>query len=150
LRGRAAIMGRSRSSSRSCGSSRSSKSAPRKPKESGTVNSWNTEKQFGFVSCDGNRPDIFCHAEGFPDFADRDVVKSKGLRRGDRLRFDVKEPDGSRKKLEAMNVQLVEDRRGRRDGSENRQDRRKRSNSKRRRSPSRSRRSRSRRSRSRR
>ncbi|CAE7237455.1 unnamed protein product [Symbiodinium sp. CCMP2592] len=73
-------MGR-RSASRSRGSGGSSPSLPRKPKESGTVNSWNVERQFGFVSCDGNRSDVFLHAEGFRDVDVRDRVKKSGLKR---------------------------------------------------------------------
>ncbi|CAE7717135.1 unnamed protein product, partial [Symbiodinium necroappetens] len=78
--------------------------------ESGTVNSWNVERQFGFISCDGNRSDVFLHAEGFRDVDVRDRVKKNGLKRGDHVRFDLKEPDGSRRKLEAKNVELVESR----------------------------------------
>eukprot|EP00439_Symbiodinium_sp_Y106_P022677 s1136_g2.t2 len=49
--------------------------------ESGTVNSWNVERQFGFISCDGNRSDVFLHAEGFRDVDVRDRVKKNGLKR---------------------------------------------------------------------
>ena len=30
-------------------------------------------RRFGFVSCDGNRPDVFCHAEGCRD-VDRAIL----------------------------------------------------------------------------
>ncbi|CAE7204599.1 unnamed protein product [Symbiodinium natans] len=115
-------MGRS-SGSRSRGSGGSSPSLPRKPKETGTVNSWNVERQFGFISCDGNRSDVFLHAEGFRDVDVRDRVKKNGLKRGERVRFDLKEPDGSRRKLEAKNVELVEDDRSRTDRDERRRSR---------------------------
>mmetsp|Transcript_101613 Transcript_101613/g.287944 ORF Transcript_101613/g.287944 Transcript_101613/m.287944 type:complete len:153 (-) Transcript_101613:78-536(-) len=110
-------MGRdSRSPSSSSGSDRGG-AAARKPKETGTINSWNNDKQFGFISCDGNRPDVFFHAEGVRDTDVRDMVKTKGLKRGDRIMFDVREPEGSRKKLEAMNVELVDEGRSRGGGS---------------------------------
>ncbi|CAJ1365729.1 unnamed protein product [Effrenium voratum] len=96
-------MGRSRSGSRS-----RSFSMPRKPRETGTVNSWNVERQFGFISCDSSRGDVFLHAEGFRDVDVRDRVKKNGLKRGDGVRFDVKEPGGSGKKLEAKNVELMD------------------------------------------
>ena len=31
------------------------------------MNSWNVERQFGFISCDSSRGDVFLHAEGFRD-----------------------------------------------------------------------------------
>mmetsp|Transcript_64581 Transcript_64581/g.166218 ORF Transcript_64581/g.166218 Transcript_64581/m.166218 type:complete len:142 (+) Transcript_64581:61-486(+) len=106
-------MGRGRSASRSSRSSSGSRSRDSdRKKETGIINSWNVEKQFGFISCDGNRPDVFCHAEGCRDLDLRDSVKQKGFRRGEKVRFDVKEPEGKRKKCEAMNVELVDSKGG--------------------------------------
>mmetsp|Transcript_21255 Transcript_21255/g.35449 ORF Transcript_21255/g.35449 Transcript_21255/m.35449 type:complete len:131 (-) Transcript_21255:31-423(-) len=130
-------MGRSRSrSSRSL-------STPRKPQETGTVNSWNVQRQFGFASCDSSRQDVFVHAEAFKDMEVRDRVKKSGLQRGDHVRFDVKDT-GRGKKPEAKNVELDEQgRSGERQGgsrrsrsrgrSDSRRSRRRRSDSRRRR-----------------
>mmetsp|Transcript_84853 Transcript_84853/g.104050 ORF Transcript_84853/g.104050 Transcript_84853/m.104050 type:complete len:134 (+) Transcript_84853:87-488(+) len=132
-------MGRSRSRS-----SRS-KSTPRKPqdKETGVVNSWNVQRQFGFASCDSSRQDVFVHAEAFKDMEVRDRVKKSGLQRGDHVRFDVKDT-GRGKKPEAKNVELDETGRSRERGgsrrrsrsrgrSDSRRSRRRRSDSRRRR-----------------
>eukprot|EP00438_Fugacium_kawagutii_P007975 Skav221220 [mRNA] locus=scaffold2467:242780:249741:- [translate_table: standard] len=58
-----------------------SQSTPRKPQETGTVNSWNVQRQFGFASCDNSRQDVFVHAEAFKDMEVRDRVKKTGLQR---------------------------------------------------------------------
>eukprot|EP00434_Breviolum_minutum_P029276 symbB.v1.2.025894.t1/scaffold2547.1/size76550/6 len=83
------------------------KCSAQKPEETGTVNSWNVQRQFGFVSCDSSRQDVFLHAEAFKDLDVRDRVKKSGLQRGDHVRFDVKDT-GRGKKPEAKNVELDE------------------------------------------
>ena len=55
-------------SAKSCQSfSSSSRCGSRGTEHHGTVKGWNVEKQFGFVSGDGNLPDAYMHAEGFKD-----------------------------------------------------------------------------------
>ncbi|CAE8728100.1 unnamed protein product, partial [Polarella glacialis] len=77
-------------------------------KETGTINTWNMDKQFGFVSCDSGRVDLFTHSEYIKDTQQRYEAKNHGMRRGDRIEFEVREPDGGRKSAEAYNVVLVD------------------------------------------
>merc|ERR1712232_575561 len=102
-------MGRRPPSSSSSSSSSGSLRFGVRPRLRGVVNSWNVEKQFGFISCEGDRPDVFFHAEGIRDLDVRDVVKTKGLKRGDRVDFITKEPEGNRRKCEAQDVELIDD-----------------------------------------
>merc|ERR1712217_78520 len=90
----------------------------------GIINTWNIEKQFGFVSCDSKRPDLFVHAEYFTDLDQRYEAKNKGLRRGDKISFEVKEPIGGKKSAEAMHVEMVKKSEGSRSRSRSRTARR--------------------------
>lgn len=93
----------SRSRSRDGGRSK------RRGRETGTVNTWNNEKQFGFVSCtSSNRADLFLHAEYFEDLDQRYKAKNRGLRRGDKVEFDVEEPQAGKKSAQAINAELIE------------------------------------------
>eukprot|EP00812_Abedinium_dasypus_P010138 NODE_3776_length_743_cov_367.063953.p1 GENE.NODE_3776_length_743_cov_367.063953~~NODE_3776_length_743_cov_367.063953.p1 ORF type:complete len:141 (-),score=15.03 NODE_3776_length_743_cov_367.063953:139-561(-) len=76
------------------------------PKERGVVNTWNIEKQFGFVSCNSGKPDAFLHSENIRNRDLRDDVKVKGLKRGDRIRFDLETPETGRGKMVAINIEL--------------------------------------------
>eukprot|EP00441_Pelagodinium_beii_P015927 CAMPEP_0197672236 /NCGR_PEP_ID=MMETSP1338-20131121/78471_1 /TAXON_ID=43686 ORGANISM="Pelagodinium beii, Strain RCC1491" /NCGR_SAMPLE_ID=MMETSP1338 /ASSEMBLY_ACC=CAM_ASM_000754 /LENGTH=217 /DNA_ID=CAMNT_0043252293 /DNA_START=68 /DNA_END=718 /DNA_ORIENTATION=+ len=66
------------------------------------------EKQFGFVSCDNGRQDLFTHAEYIVDSQDKSDAKTKGLRRGDRIAFEVEEPKSGKKSQQAVNVEILE------------------------------------------
>merc|ERR1719436_55771 len=82
------------------GGSRSPSRSKKRRREAGTVNTWNSEKQFGFVSCtSSNMPDLFLHAEYFENL---------DLRRGDKVEFDVEEPQAGKKSAQAVNADLVE------------------------------------------
>eukprot|EP00913_Durusdinium_trenchii_P018894 g17755.t1 len=70
-------------------------------REKGTINTWNTERQFGFVSCDSGRQDLFTHAEYIADTNARYDAKTRGLRRGDRT-------DGNKKSMQAVNVEIID------------------------------------------
>merc|ERR1719436_259032 len=73
--------------------SRSPSRSKKRRREAGTVNTWNNEKQFGFVSCtSSNMADLFLHAEYFDNLDQRNRAKTRGLRRGDKVEFDVEEP----------------------------------------------------------
>eukprot|EP00439_Symbiodinium_sp_Y106_P022652 s5463_g2.t2 len=116
-------MGRSRSRSQSRGRSGS---RPRGgggggKREKGTINTWNNDRQFGFVSCDSGRQDLFTHAEYITDAwmhkpeaalvldtNQRYDAKTRGLRRGDRISFEVEEPQGSKKSMQAVNVEMID------------------------------------------
>eukprot|EP00434_Breviolum_minutum_P006806 symbB.v1.2.006000.t1/scaffold338.1/size227548/2 len=103
-------MGRSASRSRdgaASGGGGSGKDGNSK-REKGTINTWNTDRQFGFVSCDSGRQDLFTHAEYITDTNARYDAKTRGLRRGDRIAFDVEEPQGSKKSMQAVNVDIIE------------------------------------------
>mmetsp|Transcript_82226 Transcript_82226/g.158847 ORF Transcript_82226/g.158847 Transcript_82226/m.158847 type:complete len:146 (+) Transcript_82226:132-569(+) len=76
------------------------------PRERGVVNTWNIEKQFGFVSVTSGKPDAFLHSENIRDRDLRDEVKVKGLKRGDKIRFDLEPPETGRGKMVAMNIEL--------------------------------------------
>mmetsp|Transcript_100379 Transcript_100379/g.178401 ORF Transcript_100379/g.178401 Transcript_100379/m.178401 type:complete len:253 (+) Transcript_100379:52-810(+) len=95
------VRGRSDSRSRS-------RSKPPAKREKGTINTWNMEKQFGFVSCDNGRQDLFTHAEYIVDSQDKSDAKTKGLRRGDRIAFEVEEPKSGKKSQQAVNVEILE------------------------------------------
>mmetsp|Transcript_87481 Transcript_87481/g.270867 ORF Transcript_87481/g.270867 Transcript_87481/m.270867 type:complete len:208 (+) Transcript_87481:47-670(+) len=100
-----------RGSSRSRSGSGSSSGGRGRPRETGTINTWNKDKQFGFVSCNSrNRPDLFVHAEYIENVDQRYKAKNKGLRRGDRIAFDIQEPRpaSGKKSAEAVNVELLE------------------------------------------
>merc|ERR1719373_1151206 len=103
-------MGYGRSESRRRSRSRSSpKRGRRRGRETGTVNTWNTEKQFGFVSCtSSNRADLFLHAEYFENLDQRNRAKTRGLRRGDKVEFDIEEPQSGKKSAQAINAELIE------------------------------------------
>eukprot|EP00405_Crypthecodinium_cohnii_P006842 CAMPEP_0194782142 /NCGR_PEP_ID=MMETSP0323_2-20130528/78207_1 /TAXON_ID=2866 ORGANISM="Crypthecodinium cohnii, Strain Seligo" /NCGR_SAMPLE_ID=MMETSP0323_2 /ASSEMBLY_ACC=CAM_ASM_000346 /LENGTH=69 /DNA_ID=CAMNT_0039720881 /DNA_START=67 /DNA_END=272 /DNA_ORIENTATION=+ len=48
-------------------------------RETGTINTWNVDKQFGFVSCtSSNRADLFLHAEYFENPDQRNKAKNRG------------------------------------------------------------------------
>lgn len=80
----------------------------RRPRQKGIINTWNVEKQFGFVSCDGGHPDLFTHAEYIKNVQQRYEAKNRGLRRGDRIAFDIQEPMGGKKSAEAVHVELLD------------------------------------------
>uniref|UniRef100_A0A7S1AIN6 CSD domain-containing protein n=1 Tax=Noctiluca scintillans TaxID=2966 RepID=A0A7S1AIN6_NOCSC len=114
------------------------------PKDKGVVNTWNTDKQFGFVSCDNAREDLFLHAENVPNMKLREEIKTRGFSRGDRIRFDIEPPVTGRGKMVAMNVEMDKGQgrsasRGGRSRSRRRSDDRNRSRRSRGRSDSRSR-----------
>ncbi|CAL1168633.1 unnamed protein product [Cladocopium goreaui] len=98
-------MGRSASRSRE-GSGKGEKGDSKR--EKGTVNTWNNDRQFGFVSCDSGRQDLFTHAEYITDTNARYDAKTRGLRRGDRIAFDVEEPQGNKKSMQAVNVEILD------------------------------------------
>eukprot|EP00927_Polykrikos_kofoidii_P080555 TRINITY_DN77448_c0_g1_i1.p2 TRINITY_DN77448_c0_g1~~TRINITY_DN77448_c0_g1_i1.p2 ORF type:complete len:151 (-),score=23.91 TRINITY_DN77448_c0_g1_i1:56-508(-) len=75
-------------------------------KERGVVNTWNVEKQFGFVSISSGKPDAFLHLENLRDPELRDEVKMKGMKRGDKIRFDLEPPETGRGKMVAVNIEL--------------------------------------------
>mmetsp|Transcript_57156 Transcript_57156/g.183679 ORF Transcript_57156/g.183679 Transcript_57156/m.183679 type:complete len:149 (-) Transcript_57156:86-532(-) len=75
-------------------------------RERGVVNTWNVEKQFGFVSVTSGKPDAFLHSENIRDRDLRDEVKVKGLKRGDKIRFDLEPPETGRGKMVAVNIEL--------------------------------------------
>ncbi|CAE7029564.1 unnamed protein product [Symbiodinium sp. CCMP2456] len=77
-------------------------------REKGTINTWNNDRQFGFVSCDSGRQDLFTHAEYITDTNARYDAKTRGLRRGDRISFEVEEPQGNKKSQQAVNVEILE------------------------------------------
>mmetsp|Transcript_4910 Transcript_4910/g.9924 ORF Transcript_4910/g.9924 Transcript_4910/m.9924 type:complete len:197 (+) Transcript_4910:84-674(+) len=77
-------------------------------REKGTINTWNNDRQFGFVSCDSGRQDLFTHAEYITDTNQRYDAKTRGLRRGDRISFEVEEPQGSKKSMQAVNVEMID------------------------------------------
>ncbi|CAK0845942.1 unnamed protein product, partial [Prorocentrum cordatum] len=78
-------------------------------RETGTINTWNTEKQFGFVSCSSkNRADLFLHAEYFENLDQRNRAKTRGLRRGDRIAFDIQEAGGGKRSAEAVNAEMLD------------------------------------------
>eukprot|EP00435_Cladocopium_sp_Y103_P061417 s728_g23.t1 len=85
------------------------------------------------VSCDSGRQDLFTHAEYITDTNARYDAKTRGLRRGDRMpdwagecrrhvetsgdvigknhkeiAFDVEEPQGSKKSMQAVNVEILD------------------------------------------
>jgi len=105
-------MGRADSRSRNPSQeSSSSRREHRKSRETGTINTWNKDKQFGFVSCNSrNRPDLFVHAEYIENVDQRYRAKNQGLRRGDKIAFDIQEPRpaSGRKSAEAVSVEVVE------------------------------------------
>uniref|UniRef100_A0A7S1AW56 CSD domain-containing protein n=1 Tax=Noctiluca scintillans TaxID=2966 RepID=A0A7S1AW56_NOCSC len=76
------------------------------PRDKGMVNTWNTEKQFGFVSCNNAREDLFLHAENISNLNLREEIKNRGFQRGDRIRFDIEPPVTGRGKMVAMNVEM--------------------------------------------
>mmetsp|Transcript_26623 Transcript_26623/g.48790 ORF Transcript_26623/g.48790 Transcript_26623/m.48790 type:complete len:125 (+) Transcript_26623:57-431(+) len=77
------------------------------PKERGVVNTWNVEKQFGFVSVNSGKPDAFMHSENIIDRGLRDEIKAKGFKRGDKIRFDLEPPERGRgQKMVAVNIEL--------------------------------------------
>merc|ERR1719436_798432 len=91
------------------GGSRSPSRGKKRRREAGTVNTWNSEKQFGFVSCTtSNMPDLFLHAEYFNQLDQRNRAKTRGLRRGDKVEFDVEEPQAGKRSAQAVNAELVE------------------------------------------
>mmetsp|Transcript_42781 Transcript_42781/g.91783 ORF Transcript_42781/g.91783 Transcript_42781/m.91783 type:complete len:236 (-) Transcript_42781:62-769(-) len=102
-------MGRSESrGSRSPSRSRRKGGGGSGGRETGTVNTWNTDKQFGFVSCtSSNRADLFLHAEYFDSVDHRNRVKTRGLRRGDRIEFTIEDVPG-KKSAQAMHADLLE------------------------------------------
>merc|ERR1740120_631497 len=102
--------GGSRSRSRGrAGRSGSRHRGGKRPREQGTVNTWNAEKQFGFVSCTtSNRADLFLHAEYFEDLDERYKAKNRGLRRGDKVEFVVEEAGAGKKSAQAINARMVE------------------------------------------
>ncbi|CAE8581215.1 unnamed protein product, partial [Polarella glacialis] len=97
-----------------------------------TINTWNFDKQFGFVSCDNGRQDLFTHSEYILDSKVRYEVKQKGMRRGDRIAFEIEEPQGGKKSQQAINVEVLDMKRSR---SPSRRRSRSRSRSRRRSSP---------------
>mmetsp|Transcript_67323 Transcript_67323/g.108429 ORF Transcript_67323/g.108429 Transcript_67323/m.108429 type:complete len:127 (-) Transcript_67323:35-415(-) len=101
----------SRSPSRRKSRSRSRGRGPRR--EKGTINTWNFDKQFGFVSCDNGRQDLFTHSEYILDSKVRYEVKQKGMRRGDRIAFEIEEPQGGKKSQQAINVEVLDMKRSR-------------------------------------
>eukprot|EP00931_Biecheleriopsis_adriatica_P046121 TRINITY_DN2646_c0_g1_i1.p1 TRINITY_DN2646_c0_g1~~TRINITY_DN2646_c0_g1_i1.p1 ORF type:complete len:194 (+),score=17.97 TRINITY_DN2646_c0_g1_i1:121-702(+) len=102
-------MGRGRDSrSRSRGKRSRSRGRGAKNHDKGTINTWNLDKQFGFVSCDGGGPDLFTHAEQITDEDKRWQAKKKGLRRGDRISFDIQEPQDGKKSHQAVNIEVIE------------------------------------------
>eukprot|EP00927_Polykrikos_kofoidii_P058743 TRINITY_DN53473_c0_g1_i1.p1 TRINITY_DN53473_c0_g1~~TRINITY_DN53473_c0_g1_i1.p1 ORF type:complete len:151 (+),score=15.37 TRINITY_DN53473_c0_g1_i1:149-601(+) len=112
-------------------------------KERGVVNTWNVEKQFGFVSINSGKPDAFLHSENIRDRDLRDEVKVKGMRRGDKIRFDLETPETGRGKMVAVNIELEDGGyrgrgggRGRSSPSRSRSHRRRSPSPRRRRSPS--------------
>mmetsp|Transcript_86720 Transcript_86720/g.248810 ORF Transcript_86720/g.248810 Transcript_86720/m.248810 type:complete len:145 (-) Transcript_86720:173-607(-) len=109
------------------------------PKEKGLVNTWNTDKQFGFVSCSSGKPDAFLHSENIRDRDLRDRVKKNGLQRGDKISFDLETPETGRGKMVAINIEIEGGGGGGggRSESRSRSPPRRRSPSRRRRSPSR-------------
>merc|ERR1719293_276852 len=76
------------------------------PRERGVVNTWNVEKQVGFVSVTSGKPDAFLHSENIKDRDLRDEVKQSGLKRGDKIRFDLEPPETGRGKMVAVNIEL--------------------------------------------
>merc|ERR1719265_103710 len=88
-------------------------------KEKGIVNTWNIEKQFGFVSVSSGKPDAFLHSENIRDRDLRDEVKTKGMKRGDKITFELEPPETGRGKMVAINIEL-EGGRGGRDRSSSR------------------------------
>mmetsp|Transcript_31975 Transcript_31975/g.62918 ORF Transcript_31975/g.62918 Transcript_31975/m.62918 type:complete len:154 (-) Transcript_31975:105-566(-) len=76
------------------------------PRERGVVNTWNGEKQFGFVSVTNGKADAFLHSENVRDRDLRDEVKKKGFKRGDKIRFDLEPPETGRGKMVAVNIEL--------------------------------------------
>mmetsp|Transcript_125808 Transcript_125808/g.204362 ORF Transcript_125808/g.204362 Transcript_125808/m.204362 type:complete len:128 (-) Transcript_125808:84-467(-) len=67
--------------------------------KSGEIKNWNHDKGFGFISGDDGE-DCFCHATSFVDSQD-----SKGIGKGDRVRFDMEFNDRNGKER-AVNVTL--------------------------------------------
>eukprot|EP00930_Biecheleria_cincta_P061781 TRINITY_DN47334_c0_g1_i1.p1 TRINITY_DN47334_c0_g1~~TRINITY_DN47334_c0_g1_i1.p1 ORF type:complete len:216 (-),score=26.56 TRINITY_DN47334_c0_g1_i1:213-821(-) len=94
--------------SRSRSRKRSRSGSPKRKHDKGTINTWQVDKQFGFVSCDGGGPDVFVHAEQVADEDKRWDAKKKGLRRGDRISFDIKSPQPGKKSLQAQNIEILE------------------------------------------
>mmetsp|Transcript_66553 Transcript_66553/g.109568 ORF Transcript_66553/g.109568 Transcript_66553/m.109568 type:complete len:239 (-) Transcript_66553:7-723(-) len=101
-------MGRSASRSRDGPASNGKDKGGDGKREKGTINTWNADRQFGFVSCDSGRQDLFTHAEYITDTNARYDAKTRGLRRGDRIAFDVEEPQGSKKSMQAVNVEILD------------------------------------------
>mmetsp|Transcript_61496 Transcript_61496/g.97510 ORF Transcript_61496/g.97510 Transcript_61496/m.97510 type:complete len:190 (+) Transcript_61496:82-651(+) len=101
-------MGRSASRSRDGPASNGKDKGGDGKREKGTINTWNADRQFGFVSCDSGRQDLFTHAEYITDTNARYDAKTRGLRRGDRIAFDVEEPQGNKKSMQAVNVEILE------------------------------------------
>ncbi|CAL1168635.1 unnamed protein product [Cladocopium goreaui] len=101
-------MGRSASRSRDGAASNGKDKGGDGKREKGTINTWNNDRQFGFVSCDSGRQDLFTHAEYITDTNARYDAKTRGLRRGDRIAFDVEEPQGSKKSMQAVNVEILD------------------------------------------
>mmetsp|Transcript_87179 Transcript_87179/g.178203 ORF Transcript_87179/g.178203 Transcript_87179/m.178203 type:complete len:195 (+) Transcript_87179:86-670(+) len=101
-------MGRSASRSRDGAASNGKDKGGDGKREKGTINTWNNDRQFGFVSCDSGRQDLFTHAEYITDTNARYDAKTRGLRRGDRIAFDVEEPQGNKKSMQAVNVEILD------------------------------------------
>eukprot|EP00429_Kryptoperidinium_foliaceum_P087167 CAMPEP_0176205786 /NCGR_PEP_ID=MMETSP0121_2-20121125/11774_1 /TAXON_ID=160619 /ORGANISM="Kryptoperidinium foliaceum, Strain CCMP 1326" /LENGTH=102 /DNA_ID=CAMNT_0017544731 /DNA_START=113 /DNA_END=417 /DNA_ORIENTATION=- len=76
------------------------------PKERGIVNTWDIDKQFGFVSVTSGKPDAFLHSENIRDLNLREEVKKVGLKRGDKITFNLEPPETGRGKMVAVNIEL--------------------------------------------
>ena len=61
-------------------------------KMTGTCIWFNSEKRYGFITCDDGSGDLFVHATN---------IHGNGLQKGDKVEFDIKEHDGRKN---AVNV----------------------------------------------
>ena len=81
------------------------------PSSTGTVNNWNHPKVgkrnsegYGFVKEDSSGADLFLYSDDIKDLKLRSEAKLTGLKNGQRVKFDIKEPASSRKSRLAINV----------------------------------------------
>ncbi|CAK0792507.1 unnamed protein product [Prorocentrum cordatum] len=76
-------------------------------RESGVVNTWNVEKQYGFVSINSGKPDAFLHTDNILDRELREEVKTEGLKRGEKITFDLEPPTTGKGKMVAINIEVT-------------------------------------------
>ena len=72
----------------------------------GTIKTWDVQKQFGFVLC-GNE-ELFPHVARMTNADETESVQAYGLAEGDRVEFEIEEPQRGRKGRQAINVSVLE------------------------------------------